>query len=63
MTRRYKKSEIRKTREFASSFVSSLLEDYLEGLNELELKMVKSEFDMLIDTKIVEILRNTEKKI
>lgn len=63
MTRRYKKSEIREAREFAKGFVSDYLESYLLGLNELELGMVKSEFDMLIDTKIIEIIRNTEKKI
>ena len=60
MTRRYKKSVIRETREFAKDFVSNYLESYLAGLNELELEMVKSEFDMVIDTKIIEIIRNTE---
>lgn len=60
MTRRYKKYVLRKTREFAKDFVSNYLESYLVGLNELELKMVKSEFNMLIDTKIIEIIRNTE---
>lgn len=59
MTRRYKRSEINQTREFAKAFVSSYLKSHLCGLNELELKMVKSEFDMLIDTKIIEIIRNT----
>ena len=60
MTRRYKKSVIRETREFAKDFVSNYLESYLAGLNELELEMVKSEFNMVIDTKIIEIIRNTE---
>lgn len=60
MTRRYKKSVIRETREFAEDFVSNYLESYLAGLNELELEMVKSQFDMVINTKIVEIIRNTE---
>lgn len=60
MTRGYKKSTIRKTREFAKDFVSNHLESYLVGLNELELSMVKSEFDMLLNTKIIEIIRNTE---
>lgn len=59
MTRRYKKSVIRETREFAKNFVSNYLENYLAGLNELELRMVKSEFDMMINTKIIEIIRNT----
>lgn len=59
MTRRYKKSTIREAREFAKDFVSNYLESYLAGLNELELKMVKSEFDMLVCTKIIEIIRNT----
>lgn len=59
MTRRYKKSVIRETREFAKDFVSNYLESYLAGLNELELEMVKSEFSMLVDTKIIEIIRNT----
>lgn len=60
MTRRYRKSVIRETREFAKDFVSNYFESYLAGLNELELRMVKSEFDMMIDTKIIEIIRNTE---
>lgn len=60
MTRRYKKSVIRETREFAKDFVSNYLESYLAGLNELELKMIKVEFDMLVDTKVIEIIRNTE---
>lgn len=60
MTRRYKKSLIRETREFAKDFVSNYLESYLVGLNELELEMVKSEFNMMIDTKIIKIIRNTE---
>lgn len=59
MTRRYKKSIINETREFAKWFVSDYLADYLLGLNELELKMIKSEFNMLINTKITEIIRNT----
>jgi len=60
MTRRYKKSEIREARKFAENFAKLCLEDFLEGLNELELRMFKSECDMLIDTKIIEIIRNTE---
>lgn len=60
MTRRYKKSVIRETREFAKDFVSNYLESYLAGLNELELEMVKSEFNMMIDTKIIKVIRNTE---
>lgn len=59
MTRRYKKSTIRETREFAKWFVSDYLADYLLGLNELELTMIESEFNMLIDTKIIEIISNT----
>lgn len=59
MTRKYKKSTIKETREFAKYFVLNYLADYLLGLNELELKMVKSEFNVLINAKITEIIGNT----
>lgn len=61
MTRRYNKSIIKETREFAEWFISDYLADYLLGLDELELKMIKSEFNKLINAKIIEIIRNTGK--
>ena len=60
MTRRYKKSELRLAREWAKELVEELIDCKLLCSNELELRMVKSEFNMLIDTLIIEKIRNTE---
>lgn len=64
MTRRYKKSEIKLTREWAKDLVEEFIDCHLLNSYELELNMIKEQFDIQITKLLIEKSKcNTENKI
>lgn len=64
MTRKYKKSEIKLTKEWAKDLVEEFIDCHLLYSRELELSMIKEEFAIQLTKLLIEeSKRNTEKKI
>lgn len=64
MTRKYKKSEIKLTEEWAKDLVEEFIDCHLLDSYELEISMVKKQFDIQLTKLLIEeSKRNTDKKI